>query len=151
MELFFAVLFFAGGPAYAAAISVAVVTSRRILEVLLLRGDSDEDLGVDQTTMVHTCFQTARLRQALARSELGGPKVVARPARESVDFLEDLAKLGLQWAVLPDLEKKRTSHELPFWQTGPLRKSAFTLSMNMSGPDLTLRSHLTVTALWLPV
>ena len=80
-------LFFAGGPAYAAAISVAVVTSRRISEVLLLRGDSDEDLGVDQTTTVHMCFQKARLRQALARSEL-------QSARQLLHYMNLLLRIN---------------------------------------------------------
>ena len=41
---------FAGGPAYVAAIYVAVVTSRRISEVLLLLRGEDFFCWVDQTT-----------------------------------------------------------------------------------------------------
>ena len=69
LELFFAVLLFAGGPAYAVAIYVAVVTSRRISEVLLLRGE-DFCSRVDQTTTVHTCFSASAIATSTCK-EMG--------------------------------------------------------------------------------
>ena len=42
----------------------------------------------------------------LGNGKLGGPKVVVRLAQESVDSLEDLAKVGLQWPFFLLLRRK---------------------------------------------
>ena len=127
LELFLAVALFFAGPCYCAALWVALVTSRRISETLLLRGTDVQLNGGAEHDEPHVLFQKREEDKKIkGNGKLGANKLVARLSAEAIDGMKELENKGLQWTKRDILQKYEESHKETFLQK-PLRTKTFTL------------------------
>ena len=127
LDLFFAVALCFAGPVYCAVLWIALVTSRRISETLLLRTSDLRLLGGEDHDEPHVLFQQRAEDKAYkGNGKLGAERVVARLSTEAIEGMQKLRSEGLEWGVLPVLEACRQSHEAVF-KLKPLRKTTFTI------------------------
>ena len=112
LQFFFAVALFFAGPAYCAVLWIALVTSRRIGETLLLKGTDVRLRGGEDHDAPHILFERGEGDQG--NGKLPEERVVARLSQEAVDGLTRMKTEGLERQCLPALEPSRKTHPKVF-------------------------------------
>ena len=112
LQLFFAVALFFAGPTYCAVLWIALVSSRRIGETLLLKGTNVRLRGGEDHDAPHILFERGEGDQG--NGKLPEERVVARLSQEAVDGLTRMKKEGLERQCLPALEPYRKTHPKVF-------------------------------------
>ena len=112
LQLFFAVALFFAGPAYCAVLWIALVTSRRTGETLLLKGTDVRLRGGEDHDAPRILFERGEGDQG--NGKLPEERVVARLSQEAVDGLTRMKTEGLERQCLPALEPYRKTHPKVF-------------------------------------
>ena len=130
LQLFFAVAQFFAGPIYCVVLWLALVTSRRISETLLLRGTDIRLTGGEDHDAPHVLFQKRQEDKKLrGQGKLGAESLSARISESSIEGLKELIETGLKWECPMTLEPFKSSHPKVFENVKPLRKDDFMLDV----------------------
>ena len=121
LELWFGVLLYCGGPVYAVAIWLCMVTSRRISETLRLRSGNLATQGGEHDDHPHVLYQVRSDEEELPGIfKLGSNAVAARLCTEAVHTIEMLTRQPLTWA--PEQARAALLTTRPSHHRGLLRK-----------------------------
>ena len=126
LQLFWACLLFCCGPIYLAAIWLTMSTSRRISEILRIRGRDFHLEGggfCDDPHVLVTERPQDKKKPGLGK--LRGKKAIARLSQTHIDTLNTMVAKGLPWDCWPILEKHRSSHEEMFTKNKPTTMKTF--------------------------
>ena len=132
LQLFFAVAQFFAGPIYCVVLWLALVTSRRISETLLLRGTDIRLTGGEDHDAPHVLFQ----KRQEDKKKLRGKGNWALKAW-ALEFQSQALRVwrnyiietGLKWECPMTLEPFKSSHPKVFENVKPLRKDDFMLDV----------------------
>ena len=126
LQLFWACLLFCCGPVYLAAVWLTMSTSRRISEILRVRG---RDFHLDGGGFCDDPHVLVKERpQDKKKPGLGkirGKVAIARLSKTTISTIRTILAEGLPWACWPILEKYRSSHGEMFTKNKPTTKKSF--------------------------
>ena len=126
LQLFWACLLFCSGPVYLAAIWLTMCTSRRISEILRIRGRDFHLDGGGFCDDPHVLL-TERLedKKQPGLGKIPGKVAIARLSKTTISTLHTMLTEGLPWACWPILEKHRSSHRDMFAKNKPTTRKTF--------------------------
>ncbi|CAE7548448.1 unnamed protein product [Symbiodinium sp. CCMP2592] len=126
LQLFWACLLFCCGPVYLAAVWLTMCTSRRISEILRVRG---RDFHLDGGGFCDDPHVLVKERpQDKKKPGLGkirGKVAIARLSKTTISTIRTILAEGLPWACWPILEKYQSSHGEMFAKNKPTTKKTF--------------------------
>ena len=126
LQLFWACLLFCCGPVYLVAVWLAMSTSRRISEILRVRGQDFHLHGGGFCDDPHVLVKERLVdKKKPGLGKIRGKVAIARLSKTSISTIQTLLAEGLPWACWPILEKYRSSHGEMFTKNKPTTRETF--------------------------